>query len=151
MRPCRISQSAAKETMELEAWLALATVHLLGAASPGPSLAVVLRNTLTGGARLGVITGAGHGLGFGIYALLVALGLATALDAHSTIARWLQWGGTAILLYLGYQFIRHSLSGPYEFSDAGAAVRAESDRNGFVQGFLIAIVNPKTLAWMIAI
>lgn len=78
--------------MEVEAWLALATVHLLGAASPGPSLAVVLRNTLTGGARLGVITGVGHGIGFGIYALLVASGLATALSANRAIEQWLQWG-----------------------------------------------------------
>ncbi|MFT5172522.1 MAG: threonine/homoserine/homoserine lactone efflux protein [Gammaproteobacteria bacterium] len=137
--------------MEIEAWLALATVHLLGAASPGPSLAVVLRNTLVGGARLGVITGAGHGLGFGIYALLVASGLATALNAHSTIERWLQWGGTAILLYLGYQFIRHSLSGPYQLGTTAAAGHADSNRSGFAQGFLVAILNPKILAWMLAI
>jgi threonine/homoserine/homoserine lactone efflux protein len=139
--------------MEIEAWLALATVHLLGAASPGPSLAVVLRNTLTGGARLGVITGAGHGIGFSLYALLVATGLATAISAHSAIEQWLQWGGTAVLLYLGYKFIRHSLSGPYDFSARRTVHRdhSESSRSGFVQGFLVAILNPKILAWMLAI
>jgi len=36
------------DTMTPEAWVALATVFCLGAMSPGPSLAVVLRNTLAG-------------------------------------------------------------------------------------------------------
>ncbi len=135
--------------MEIGAWLALASVHVLGAVSPGPSLAVVLRNTLTGGARLGVITGVGHGIGFGVYALLVASGLATALAAHEAISGLLQWGGTAILLYLGIKFIRHSLSGPYEF--AAADGHGESSRSVFIQGFAVAIFNPKILAWMLAI
>ena len=40
--------------MNPEAWVALATVFVLGAMSPGPSLAVVLRNTMVGGRRQGV-------------------------------------------------------------------------------------------------
>ena len=65
--------------MDIEAWLALATAHVLGAVSPGPSLAVVVRNTLGGGARQGIMTGVGHGIGFGLYALIVATSLAAAL------------------------------------------------------------------------
>ena len=53
--------------MNPEAWVALATVFVLGAMSPGPSRAVVLRNTMVGGRRQGVMTGIGHGIGFGIY------------------------------------------------------------------------------------
>ncbi|MFT5446441.1 MAG: threonine/homoserine/homoserine lactone efflux protein [Gammaproteobacteria bacterium] len=135
--------------MEPEAWLALATVHVLGALSPGPSLAVVLRNTLNGGTRQGVLTGLGHGIGFGLFALLVASGLATALLAHAVVEGLLQWGGTAILLYLGYTFLRQSLTGSYD--DAGGDVHSGSGRTGFMQGFGVAIVNPKILAWMLAI
>ena len=43
--------------MELGAWVALATVFALGAVSPGPSLAVVIRNTVTGGRSQGIATG----------------------------------------------------------------------------------------------
>ena len=68
--------------MSPEAWLALAVVFILGAMSPGPSLAVVLSNTISGGRSQGVATGIGHGVGFGIYAFLAALGLATALSLH---------------------------------------------------------------------
>ncbi|SVB07832.1 uncharacterized protein METZ01_LOCUS160686, partial [marine metagenome] len=34
-----------------EAWAALSAAFLLGAMSPGPSLAVVLRNTMVGGRK----------------------------------------------------------------------------------------------------
>ena len=65
-----------------EEWAALAVVFMLGAMSPGPSLAVILSNTISGGRRQGIATGLGHGIGFGIYAFLAALGLATAVSMH---------------------------------------------------------------------
>ena len=63
--------------MEPGAWLALSVVFVLGAMSPGPSLAVVLRNTMAGGRNQGVATGIGHGIGFGIYAFAAAAGART--------------------------------------------------------------------------
>ena len=77
--------------MNPEAWVALATVFVLGAMSPGPSLAVVLRNTMVGGRRQGVMTGIGHGIGFGIYAFLAAAGIATALSLHDSTEQILKW------------------------------------------------------------
>ena len=110
--------------MNPEAWIALGTVFVLGAMSPGPSLAVVLRNTMVGGRRQGVMTGIGHGLGFGIYAFLAAAGIATALSVHESTEMILKWGGISLL---------------------------PSDRVGFMQGFAIALLNPKILAWMLAL
>ena len=136
--------------METGAWAALATVFILGAMSPGPSLAVVLRNTVSGGRRQGISTGIGHGMGFGIYAFLSAFGIATALSANKNVEYFLRWGGIAILLWLGYNFIRHA------FSDNSPNPGHEesgspSEGAGFVQGFSIAILNPKIMAWMLAL
>ncbi|MBE45659.1 MAG: lysine transporter LysE [Euryarchaeota archaeon] len=136
--------------MEPGAWAALATVFILGAMSPGPSLAVVLRNTVSGGRRQGISTGIGHGMGFGIYAFLSAFGIATALSANENVEYFLRWGGIAILLWLGYNFIRHA------FSDNSPNPGHEesgspSEGAGFVQGFSIAILNPKIMAWMLAL
>lgn len=136
--------------MEPGAWAALATVFMLGAMSPGPSLAVVLRNTVSGGRRQGISTGIGHGMGFGIYAFLSALGIATALSANENVEYFLRWGGIAILLWLGYNFIRHAFSdnspNPGHEESGGP-----SEGAGFVQGFSIAILNPKIMAWMLAL
>ena len=57
--------------MSPEEWAGLTLVFILGAMSPGPSLAVVLRNSLSGGRRQGIMTGIGHGIGFGIYLSLI--------------------------------------------------------------------------------
>ncbi len=136
--------------MEPGAWAALATVFMLGAMSPGPSLAVVLRNTVSGGRRQGISTGIGHGMGFGIYAFLSAFGIATALSANENVEYFLRWGVIAILLWLGYNFIRHAFSdnspNPGHEESGGP-----SEGAGFVQGFSIAILNPKIMAWMLAL
>ena len=49
--------------MELKELIMLSFVCAMGAISPGPSLAVVIRNTISGGKFQGVMTGIGHGIG----------------------------------------------------------------------------------------
>jgi len=129
--------------------VALATVFILGAMSPGPSLAVVLRNTMAGGRRQGVMTGIGHGIGFGIYAFLAAAGIATALAAVPSTETVLKWGGIALLLWLGFNFLKASRGEPYE--SLGDGGHGPMGRVGFAQGFAIALLNPKILAWMLAL
>ena len=134
--------------MNPEAWIALGTVFVLGAMSPGPSLAVVLRNTMVGGRRQGVMTGIGHGLGFGIYAFLSAAGIATALSVHESTEMILKWGGISLLLWLGFNFLKSAMAEANEKSEYN---HGPSDRAGFMQGFAIALLNPKILAWMLAL
>ena len=135
--------------MEAGSWIALATVFMLGAMSPGPSLAVVLRNTMSGGRSQGVATGIGHGIGFGVYAFLAALGIATALSLNENTEFVLRWGGTAILVWLGITFLRYASAG--QSGEGLEEVHEASGRTGFIQGFLIALFNPKILAWMLAL
>jgi len=136
--------------MEPSAWAALAIVFALGAMSPGPSLAVVLRNTMTGGRSQGIYTGIGHGIGFGIYAFLAALGIATALSANEHVEQVLRWCGVVILLWLGTTFLRHAMAERGDEQNQ-AEQHAPSDRIGFIQGFSIALLNPKIMAWMLAL
>ena len=135
--------------MTPEQWFGLALILMLGAMSPGPSVAVVIRNTMAGGKRMGVATGIGHGIGFGIYAFSTAAGLSIALAAHSATEDILRWGGMLLLIYLGFTFLKHARAGPP--SELNLDEHGHSERAGFVQGFLIALFNPKILAWMMAI
>ena len=136
--------------MELGAWVALATVFALGAVSPGPSLAVVIRNTVTGGRSQGIATGLGHGLGFGIYAFLAAAGIATALSTNIHVEQALKWGGAVLLLWLGTSFLRHALSEKDTILDSERKYTS-SGKIGFFQGFSIALLNPKIMAGMLAL
>ena len=61
--------------MNIESWFQLVAICFLGAVSPGPSLALIVANTLAGGRAYGVVTSLGHGAGIGIWAFLTALGI----------------------------------------------------------------------------
>jgi len=130
--------------MDFPALLGVSLVCAMGAMSPGPSLAVVLRNTISGGRTQGVMTGIGHGIGFGIYALLAVTGLSAILIADESKFELLQWGGAVVLLWLSYNMLTYQPSGDKEEHES-------SGRRGFVEGFMIAFLNPKILVFLVAV
>ena len=130
--------------MDLTTILALSFVCAMGAMSPGPSLAVVLRNTISGGRLQGVMTGVGHGLGFGMYALLAVTGLSALLIAHESFFLFLQWSGALVLLWLSYNMLTYIPSN-------GNDDHSIDNRRGFIEGFLISFLNPKILVFLVAV
>ena len=130
--------------MDLTTILALSFVCAMGAMSPGPSLAVVLRNTISGGRLQGIMTGVGHGLGFGMYALLAVTGLSALLIAHESFFLFLQWSGALVLLWLSYNMLTYIPSN-------GNDDHSIDNRRGFIEGFLISFLNPKILVFLVAV
>jgi threonine/homoserine/homoserine lactone efflux protein len=105
---------------------------MLGAMSPGPSLMVVVRNTVSAGRLQGVSCGIGHGLGFGVYALVAMFGLSTLLRDAPAVFSVAQMLGALLLLYLAYKTWRST----HVTSDVGVA---GARRNAFIEGFLVAL------------
>ncbi len=128
--------------MDLAALAPIVIVLILGAISPGPSLAVLIRNTVEGGKRRGVACGVGHGIGFGIYAFVAVAGIAQLKASASGAADILELIGGLFLLLLAGLMLRGS---------SGEDVHQSSGRRGFTEGFLIAFLNPKILAFLLAI
>ena len=89
--------------MEIEQWLKIALLCTLGAMSPGPSLAVILNNTLYGGKSTGIYTSLLHGLGVGSYALLVVTSTSLALQRYPLIESLLEISGACLLCWLALQ------------------------------------------------
>ena len=137
--------------MTIESWVALTLAFILGAMSPGPSLATVLRNTLVGGKGNGILTATGHGLGFGVYSFIVVSSFASLLNILPTAEEFLRYAGIILLVYLAYIFGKKAVN--YEKENFSNHIKSSHGavKFGFVQGFLIALLNPKILAWMIAI
>ncbi|MBE0509937.1 MAG: LysE family translocator [Chromatiales bacterium] len=127
-------------------WLSLAGICLLGAMSPGPSLAVIVRHSVRGGRREGIIAAWAHGAGIGLYALLSVLGIAALLLAAPGLLWGLQTGGALFLLYLAWQGGRSALSGAPVADKPGIGSR-QAGRDGFLMAFL----NPKTGLFFIAL
>ena len=79
-------------------WVLLAATLLAGAASPGPSLALVLRGSLLGGQSAGLAIALAHGIGVWLYAMAVVLGVATVLLHIDWIMLMVQVLGAVFLL-----------------------------------------------------
>ena len=129
--------------MELKDLLVLSFVCAMGAISPGPSLAVVIRNTISGGRFQGVMTGIGHGIGIGIYAFMAVMGLSSLLINNENIFKTFQLAGAFILLWIAYKMIINKQS---EVSNE-KLIR----KKGFIEGFMIAFLNPKILVFLVAV
>jgi threonine/homoserine/homoserine lactone efflux protein len=129
------------------ALVAAGTVFALGAISPGPSLAVVLRNTFEGGRRRGVACAIGHGLGFGIYAMLAVFSLVAVMGLTEHGMDVMRLLGAAVLLL----FASWSWPKPTPEVDAAEVVRDQGGRNGFAEGMTIAVLNPKIAVFMVAV
>lgn len=132
--------------MSLAQWISLVLVCALGAAMPGPSLAVVLQNTLRGGFTQGVVTAVAHALGVGVYALLTVTGLAVLMLATPTLFGLIKIAGALFLIYMGLKVLL-AASGPIVDEQPPAQASRKSAR----EGFLIAFLNPKLLIFFTAL
>ena len=130
--------------MDINSILILAIVCASGAISPGPSLAVVIRNTITGGRTQGIMTGLGHGIGLTIYAFIAVMGLSSMLIGNQTLFVFVQIAGSFWLIWIGCNMI---LSSPKESSKKNV----DSRKRGFVEGFMISFLNPKILVFFVAV
>ena len=130
--------------MDTYSLIILAFVCASGAISPGPSLAVVIKNTIDGGRTQGILTGVGHGLGLTIYAFIAVMGLSSIIVGKQSVFVFIQILGSLWLAYIGYIMIKSTPSIlPNKHS--------KSNSKGFLEGFMISFLNPKILVFFAAI
>ena len=125
-------------------WSQFAIVCIAGAMSPGPSLAIVIRNNVNFNRLAGILTSIGHGLGIGVYATLAVLGLGLILQTNQTIFMIIQIIGLILLFLFGLMFI-------FQKNKQDKKEEQQNQINSFLQGFTIAIINPKILIWFTAV
>ena len=130
--------------MDFQSIIILAFICASGAISPGPSLAVVIRNTIEGGRTQGILTGIGHGIGLTIYASIAVMGLSSIIIANQSFFVFIQILGALWLIYIGYLMIKSSSS---VFSN----MQKKSTSKGFLEGFMISFLNPKILVFFAAV
>lgn len=133
--------------MSLMLWLSLLLICVLGAMSPGPSLAVVLRQTVSNGRGHGIAAGCAHALGVGAWAIATVWGLGLLVSRHQGLYQVLTWMGAAYLVWLGFNALRHA---------AAPSLKAERDgRESLWQaarsGALISLMNPKLAVFFTAL
>lgn len=133
--------------MTISAWLGLLAICCLGAMSPGPSLAMVVRHTLGGGRGKGIICAWAHSIGIGVYALLTLLGLAVLLKQAPMVFNGIAIIGALYLAYMGVQALR-SKGG---MSDKLAAGESTDVFTAARDGLAISLFNPKIMLFFLAL
>ena len=120
-------------------------VCLLGAMSPGPSMAVVINNAIFKGRYNGILTSIGHGIGIAVYATFAVLGLGLIIKTNVFIFNGLKILSIIFLIFIGLKSIlsKEKLS----LEDKNLKENTVS----FLQGFSISILNPKIFVWFIAV
>jgi threonine/homoserine/homoserine lactone efflux protein len=108
---------------------------------PGPTVTLIVANSLTHGPRAGLLNVAGTQLGLGLMMLVLVVGLSSIIATMGVWFDWLRLAGAAYLVWIGWKLLRSSGS----FAQPGCT---PAPRGGFfLQGFLVLLGNPKALLW----
>lgn len=110
---------------------------------PGPSVTVVVANSLAGGTRAGLLTILGTELSMLSMVLIVALGLQAVMALVSEAFEIIKLVGAVYLIWIGWRMF--SSSGKLALD---AAAPQKSGASYVVQGAIINWSNPKTLLFL---
>lgn len=125
--------------MPLDLYLAYVLACALIAIIPGPTVTVIVANSLKHGTRAGLLNVAGTQLGLALMMATLVVGLSSVIAAMGWLFDWLRFVGAAYLVWLGWKLLRSA--GDIETSVA-------MPRGGFLlQGFVVLMANPKALLW----
>ena len=125
--------------VSVEALAGIALIELGLVVIPGPNMIYLVSRSVAQGRKAGLISLAGVGVGFGVYMLAAAAGLATLFALVPEIYVTLKLAGAAYLLWLAWNALRPgggSVFTPNELAP-------DRPRKLFGMGLLTCILNPK--------
>lgn len=134
--------------MDIHQWLPLAAVCLLGAMSPGPSLAMVIRHTVSGGRHCGYVAAWCHTTGIAVYAALSVFGLAVILLKAQLLFRLIAISGACYLIWMGIGSFRQRAD-KFELSQSGSP--SSSPIDAARDALAVSLLNPKILLFFVAL
>jgi threonine/homoserine/homoserine lactone efflux protein len=111
---------------------------------PGPAVLYIVARSIEQGRRAGVLSAVAVGLGNLTQAIAASLGLSALILSSAVVFTIIKFAGAAYLVYIG---VRTLFSRPAKIdgeSDASSMKRVAS------QGFMVALLNPKTALFFLA-
>ena len=126
--------------MTLTAFLAAWLLHLIAAASPGPTILMSARIGVTEGMRTGFFYSLGCGIGALIWAVTALFGLAVLFQVAPTVLWGFKLAGGLFLLWIALQMWRHAPD-PLPEEDGSAAPR--TPLSAMLFGVTTQMANPK--------
>jgi threonine/homoserine/homoserine lactone efflux protein len=110
--------------------------------TPGPIVTLVVTTAARSGVRAALLTVAGGVVGNAALLACIAFGLSWILKTSAELFEYLRWIGAVYLIWLGIQAWRHA--------GAASAMLALRGHVHAWRGFIVAMTNPKTIAFFTA-
>ena len=111
---------------------------------PGPSVSVIVANTLRYNLSAGVKTVIGTVSGAASMFIIYAFGFDLLSKNFQTFLNFIQWVGILFLFYMGFVMIKDS-------NNLNIKLENKNNKNFYLHGFLVLWSNPKMLAMMASI
>src|SRR5882762_4883531 len=128
--------------MSLQAYLAFVAACIALALLPGPIVTLLIANGLRHGTRAALTNILGVQAGLLIVIGILAVGLTSLMATMGYWFDWVRFAGAAYLVWLGIKLVRSPVEG------IKADAPPPPPRGGFfLQGFLVALSNPKLLVF----
>jgi threonine/homoserine/homoserine lactone efflux protein len=128
--------------MAIETWLAFVAAATLLLLIPGPTILLVIGQSLGGGRRAALPLVAGVAAGDFLAMSLSLAGLGAVLATSALLFTLLKLAGAAYLVYLGIRLWRAPVG-----AEAAAPLPAAK---AWRQAFLVTALNPKSIAFFVA-
>ena len=127
-------------------------IGILAGISPGPDFFIVRKNSREHGKKIGIASALGIGAALLIHASYTILGLAIVIQTYVYVFKLIQILGACYLAYLGIQAIISTVSGKdVEFEHGNTGVSDKTFLQGFNNGFLCNILNPKAFLFFLSV
>jgi homoserine/homoserine lactone efflux protein len=142
--------------MTFSSWLLFLAISLLTTFSPGPGVLLAIANCAALGPRKALCSSLGNALGILVVATLSVTVVGLLFKTSATAFLGLQVAGGGYLILLGWRQCRSpsfGAAGSAQGADAGAMARGQdaSAMATLAQGLLVALTNPKSLMFFIAL
>ncbi len=123
-------------------------ISLLAAMSPGPDFAVVMKNSLLGSRKIGLVTAIGVGLGILLHVAYSLVGIGVIISQSIILFSIIKYLGALYIFYIAYQLLKEKRASTVEHVDEKIVV---SLSQAFREGLLTNALNPKATLFFLSI
>ncbi len=131
----------------LNQFLIIAVAHVFAMLSPGPDIAIILRQSITQGRRKAILTALGISSGISVHLTYILLGFGLIVSKSIVVYTILKYLAAIYLIYLGIKILKSST---YKLDDKNEKEKM-SDFKAYRIGLFTNLLNPKVTLYFLAL
>jgi len=137
--------------MTLEYYLAYFSIVFIATVTPGPSMLLAIDHGASHGIRQTFYSCAGNIVGNLMIAFISLAGLRAVLIASGALFTAIKWLGALYLIYIGVRIFFGPAGQNIHVEKANKRSKARTSKGLIIDGFIVAIANPKGLLFFTAL